>query len=100
MIPPVLAFSLGSNEIMLGLLIVVLLFGAAKIPELARSMGRAKAEYQKASREGEREVAASGSAAGASEDEKTLRAARELGIPTEGRAISDVKADIKRKLGA
>lgn len=97
MFPLVLA-AIGPNEILLGVLVIVLLFGAAKIPELARSMGRAKAEYAKASREGEKEIAAaSGPTA---EDEKTLRAARELGIPTEGRPIADVKADIKRKLGA
>lgn len=32
--------------------IVVLLFGAAKIPEIARSLGRAKGEFKKGLEEG------------------------------------------------
>ena len=39
---------LGPMEIALIILIVVLLFGAKKIPELARSLGRASQEYKKA----------------------------------------------------
>jgi sec-independent protein translocase protein TatA len=35
-------------EIALIILVVVLLFGAKKIPELARSLGRASQEYKKA----------------------------------------------------
>lgn len=93
MLPLVIA-AIGPTEIMIGLALIILLFGAAKIPELARSLGKAKSEYHKAAREGEREVAAEG------DDERTLKAARELGIPTEGRPIADVRADLKRKMGA
>ena len=39
---------LGAMEIALIILIVVLIFGAKKIPELARSLGRASQEYKKA----------------------------------------------------
>ena len=39
---------LGAMEIALIILVVVLLFGAKKIPELARSLGRASQEYKKA----------------------------------------------------
>ncbi len=39
---------LGPMEIALIILVVVLLFGAKKIPELARSLGRASQEYKKA----------------------------------------------------
>jgi sec-independent protein translocase protein TatA len=40
-------------EIGIIVLVIVLLFGASKIPKLARSMGQAKAEFQKGIEEGE-----------------------------------------------
>lgn len=96
----VLAQLLGTPELLLIGLIVLVLFGATKIPEIARSLGRAKSEYQKAVQEGEAEVAAKSAkpAAAPEGDEKTLKAARELGIPTDGRSIDDIKADIRRKM--
>lgn len=98
MLPTIVAFLQGQEWLLL-VLVVVLLFGAAKVPELARSLGKAKSEFRKASAEGEREAAAV-TAAPAEDDEKVRKAARDLGIPTEGRALSDIKADIQRKLGA
>ena len=43
--------SIGPMEIMVILLIVLLLFGAKRIPELARSLGKASFEFKKAQRE-------------------------------------------------
>lgn len=43
----------GTTEILIIAGIVVLLFGASKIPKLARSMGEAKAEFQRGLEEGE-----------------------------------------------
>ena len=40
--------SIGIPEIILVVVVVLLLFGAKRIPELARSLGRAKNEYKKA----------------------------------------------------
>lgn len=40
--------SIGIPEIILILVVVLLIFGGKRIPELARSLGRAKHEYQKA----------------------------------------------------
>ena len=49
--------SIGYTEIILILLVVLLLFGAKRIPELARSLGKASYEFKKAkdsiAREGE-----------------------------------------------
>ena len=42
------AWTLGAPEIAVVILIIVLFFGAKKIPELARSLGRASQEYKKA----------------------------------------------------
>ncbi len=40
--------SLGFTEILVILLVVLLLFGAKRIPELARGLGRASYEFKKA----------------------------------------------------
>jgi sec-independent protein translocase protein TatA len=40
--------SLGIPEVIVIVLVVLLLFGAKRIPELARSLGRAQNEYKKA----------------------------------------------------
>lgn len=45
----------GTTEILIIVLIIILLFGAAKVPELARSLGKAKGEFKKGIDEGERE---------------------------------------------
>lgn len=42
---------LGHTEIILIILVIVILFGAKRIPELARSLGKAKHEYKKAQEE-------------------------------------------------
>ena len=40
--------SLGITEILLILIVIVLLFGGKRIPEIARALGRASYEYKKA----------------------------------------------------
>ena len=47
---------IGPNELLLILVIAVLLFGANKLPELARSIGKASGEFKKAQREAEMEL--------------------------------------------
>jgi sec-independent protein translocase protein TatA len=52
--------SLGPFELILVLLVVVLLFGAAKLPKLARSMGQAQREFKEGLQEGApKEIASS-----------------------------------------
>jgi len=41
-------FGLGTSEIILILLVILLLFGAKRIPELARAIGKASFEFKKA----------------------------------------------------
>lgn len=48
--------SLGTQEILLILLIVFLLFGAKKLPELARGIGKSLGEFKKAKNEFESEL--------------------------------------------
>jgi TatA/E family protein of Tat protein translocase len=40
-------FGLGSQELFLILIIAVVMFGANKVPELARSLGRSMSEFKK-----------------------------------------------------
>lgn len=44
---------IGQNELLIVLILVIVLFGAKKVPELARSMGKAKLEYRKGMDEAE-----------------------------------------------
>ena len=55
MIYPLFLGSLGFWEILLIVLVFLLLFGGKKIPELARSLGKAKGEFKKGLAEGEKE---------------------------------------------
>ena len=47
---------LGGTELIIILFVVLLLFGARKIPELARGMGKGIREFKDASREIKREI--------------------------------------------
>jgi len=49
-------FNLGGPDLLVILLIALLLFGAKKLPELARGMGLAMKEFHKAKDEFDREV--------------------------------------------
>ena len=47
--------SLGGPELLIVLAVVLLLFGAKKVPDLARSLGQAKREFEDGGREERRE---------------------------------------------
>ena len=47
-----LAYTIGLPEIILIVVVLVLLFGARKLPELARSLGRSSKEFKAGMREG------------------------------------------------
>ena len=73
--------SLGMSEIILILLVVVILFGGKKIPELAKALGRAAYEFKKAKKTIESEV-----------DELT-EAAETKAIKPESSVISEQKKE-------
>jgi len=113
-----LAFlNLGASEIILILLVVLILFGADKAPQLARSLGNARAKLDHAKgqftdamkteeerawdeqlqfeRERERKVQET-----EPEHQALVRAAEELGLQTAGLSDADLKAAIRAKLDA
>jgi sec-independent protein translocase protein TatA len=49
------AFGLGGGELMIVLVIILVLFGGAKLPSLARGLGQSIKEFKKASRDEEPE---------------------------------------------
>jgi sec-independent protein translocase protein TatA len=48
-------FMIGHTELLIIVLVILVLFGAAAIPKFARSLGQAKKEFTKAMKEGEEE---------------------------------------------
>ena len=64
----------GVWQVLIIVLIIAVLFGAKKIPELARSIGKAKGEFKKGLVEGEKEEAEADKA----EEKKDAEPAKEL----------------------
>lgn len=49
-------FSIGAPELILILVIVLILFGPGKLPEVGRSLGKALSEFKKAKKDLENEI--------------------------------------------
>jgi len=93
--------ALDTKEIVLIALVILLLFGATAIPKLARAMGRAQGEFNKAKREFTSEAARAEAGAAASApptEEQVRRTARELGIDEAGKPLDEVKRLIAQRL--
>ncbi len=95
--------AIGTNEIILIALVVIILFGASKIPELARSLGRATGEFKKAKSETERELkdvekSIKESKSPEEKSSKLKQMARDLGIPTEGKSDEQLLDEIQKKM--
>lgn len=86
---------LGMTEILIIVFaIVFILFGAKKLPELARSLGRAKGEFERGKMEIERELREEKSKEVRKEEKDIVKAARDLGIDTEGKSNEELKKEI------
>ncbi|AKB51432.1 Twin-arginine translocation protein TatA [Methanosarcina barkeri str. Wiesmoor] len=89
---------IGTQELMIIFAVVVLLFGAAKLPELARSMGSSVGEFKKAQKESEKSL---------KEFEKSItepttpmnkvqETAQKLGIDIRGKTNDQLLDEIQR----
>ena len=53
---PLALFGLGAGEMIVILCVLLLLFGAKRLPELARGLGKSLSEFKKASKEAEHDI--------------------------------------------
>ncbi|WP_290723853.1 twin-arginine translocase TatA/TatE family subunit [Archaeoglobus sp.] len=94
----------GGQEWLLILLVIFLLFGASKLPEVARSLGRSMGEFKKAQREAEmelRQFERELREGKYTRDEKRARLekiARDLGIDPEGKSDDELLEEINKAL--
>jgi sec-independent protein translocase protein TatA len=85
--------------VVVGVLAVIFLWGPNKIPELARSFGQARREFEKAKRElttfasEEKDTATPA----VTTDNGLISAAKKIGIVTEGKTKSDIAKEIAWK---
>ena len=78
--------------IVVAILLVVFLWGPQKLPELARSIGLAKKEFEKAAKE----VSASTTTPETGPD-PLITAAKNLGIVTEGKTKDEIAREIAER---
>ncbi|MCX8205215.1 MAG: twin-arginine translocase TatA/TatE family subunit [Candidatus Nezhaarchaeota archaeon] len=76
---------MGGYEWLIILFIILILFGAKKLPELARGLGEAVKEFRRAS-QGEVDEKRLSSMS----EDKVIKLARELGINTEGKSREEI----------
>ena len=79
---------LGAPELLIILLIIMLIFGGAKLPKLARSLGSAKGEFEKGVRDGEKKNAEEAAAAKPVEV-KAVEASSEPVVDDTGTVVQD-----------
>lgn len=84
--------TIGGYEWLIILLIILILFGAKKLPELARGLGEAVKEFRRASREVEAEELTRAS------HDKLSSIARELGISVEGKSREELVKEVVEAL--
>jgi sec-independent protein translocase protein TatA len=90
---------LGTYEIMLVFVAIVLLFGASKLPELARSMGSSMGEFKKAQKESElglKEFERSLNEQTTSKKTKVQETAEKLGIDIRGKTDDQLLDEIQK----
>ena len=105
---------LGPTEMMvIAVVAIVLLFGAAKVPQLARSFGQAMGEFKKAKKESELNLKSfedsivgdekersetASPAAKKSEEVNIKEVAAYMGIDTEGKSEEQLKEEVQAKM--
>ncbi|MFO7966741.1 MAG: twin-arginine translocase TatA/TatE family subunit [Archaeoglobaceae archaeon] len=91
----------GPNELIMILIVVFLLFGATKIPQLARSVGKGMGEFKKAQKQSEMELKEfeqeikDGKYKG-NKTENIEKMASDLGIDTEDKSEEELLEEINK----
>jgi len=100
---------IGPSEMMLIFAVLLLLFGANKLPELARSMGTSMGEFKKAQKESEQSLRdyersmknatqAKSTEQAKEKDSNVKQVASNLGISTEGKSNDELLVEINSML--
>ncbi|HMB46413.1 MAG TPA: twin-arginine translocase TatA/TatE family subunit [Candidatus Methanoperedens sp.] len=93
----------GPLEIVLIVVVIIVLFGASKIPELARSLGKATGEFKKGKQDIDNElneIVKPGKEIKPPENSssKIIKMAQDLGIATEGKSDEQLLDEIQKKM--
>lgn len=82
--------------------LVIIMWGPSKIPEFARAIGKAKGEFEKASREidqAAKEVVTATPATTVRRNEDILiETAQKLGVTTEGKTRDQIATEVSQRL--
>ncbi len=96
---------IGPNELWVILLLVVILFGGSKLPEIARNLGKASGEFKKAQREAEleliefeRKVREDKFKSYDEKRKKLEELAKSLNIDVEGKSDEELLEEIKKAI--
>lgn len=81
--------------VVVAVLAIIFLWGPSKLPELARSVGLARKEFEKASKEITEPTTST--AAQSSSSDSLIVAARDMGITTEGKTKEEIAKEIAEK---
>ena len=94
----------GIEWIVIGVIIIILfLWGPEKLPKMARSLGQAKKEFEKATKGLEEEISRASSPTTIQPTsqppaDKLMEVAKSLGISTEGKTREEITKEITEKL--
>ncbi|MDD2440368.1 MAG: twin-arginine translocase TatA/TatE family subunit [Methanosarcinaceae archaeon] len=90
---------LGPTELALILILVMILFGASKLPELARSMGSSVGEFKKAQKESEQSLKEFEKSLKETPETKTKvqETAEKLGIDIRGKSDDQLLEEIQKR---
>ncbi|MDI9645392.1 MAG: twin-arginine translocase TatA/TatE family subunit [Archaeoglobales archaeon] len=94
----------GPQEWVMILLVILLLFGASKLPEVARSLGKSVGEFKKAQKEAEMELREfekqirEGKYQSKERREKLEKIAKDLGIDPEGKSDDELLEEVNKAI--